>query len=533
MKFFFIILILPCSVFSQQMEYKFFVSFSDKNNSEYNINDPSEFLSQRSLDRRFFQNIPIKFSDLPVNRDYILSVKSEGFKILNQTKWINGIIVSTTDSALVTNLGFSFIDSVLYFGKWNIENKHHQERFSFNLESDYGSSLNQIYMIWGDSLHYKGFKGQGKIIAVLDAGFYNVDSLLCFSHLFENDRILGTYDFVEQENDVFDDNTHGMMVLSTMAANLDGEIIGTAPSASYWLLRTEDAFSETLIEEYNWLCGAEFADSVGADIINSSLGYTTFDYPIQDYSYQDLDGKTSVSTIAATIASRKGIIVVNSAGNSGNNNWKYIGAPADADSILTVGAVDENKQIAGFSSYGPTVDGRVKPSVCAQGENTTVISSSGNLISAHGTSFSSPVLAGMVACLWQAHSTKKNMEIIDAIIRSATLYNNPNYHEGYGLANFYKADSILTLTEDLAPTIRLFPNPTNNDFTIELYTANNYKIEISIYDAVGGLVYDVIRDVNSFSNTSIVVPSLGISKIYVVNVKLKDCILSEKIIFTD
>lgn len=533
MKKFFIIFFFPIFVFAQQIEYKFFITFSDKNNSDYTIDNPEDFLSQRSIDRRLSQNIDVKFSDLPVNKNYILSVKSEGFKVLNQTKWMNGIIVSTIDSSLISNLNFLFIDTIIYFGSWEIKNKYHRERFSWNRESNYGSSLNQIYMIWGDSLHYKGFQGQGKIIAVLDAGFYNVDSLLCFSHLFETGRILGTYDFVEKEQEVFNDDTHGMSVLSTMAANLDGEIIGTAPFASYYLLRTEDAFSETLIEEYNWICGAEFADSVGADIINSSLGYSNFDNSIQSYSYEDLDGKTAISTIAATIASRKGIVVVNSAGNEGNDNWKYIVAPADADSILSVGAVNQNKQIAGFSSYGPTSDGRTKPSVCAQGQNTTVISSSGDIISSNGTSFSSPVLAGMVACLWQAHSTKNNMEIINAIIHSASLYNNPNDHEGYGLANFYKADSILRLTEDFTPSLNLFPNPTNNTFNIELYAGDNYKVEISIYDIAGNLVHNEIRNVNSFCNNVIIIPSLGISKSYLVNVRLKEGNLSQKIIFTD
>ena len=352
---------------------------------------------------------------MPVSKTYISAIRDKNLKILNRTKWFNGVIVSTTDSSLIENINFSFVDSIIYFGKWEVINKQHNERiFSFHRKNNKGVSLNQIYMLWGDSLHDNGFKGENMIIAVLDAGFYNVDSLDCFSHLFDDGRILGTYDFVEQEKEVYNDDTHGMAVLSCMGADLQNGFIGTAPKANYFLLRTEDAYSENVIEEYNWICGAEFADSIGADVINSSLGYTTFDYSIQNYTYDDLDGKTAVSSIAATMASRKGIIVVNAVGNSGNGSWKYIGAPSDADSILSVGAVDENKEMASFSSYGPTSDGRVKPSVCAQGKNTEVINSQGNVINSNGTSFASPVLAGLVTCLWQAHPTKSNMEIINA-----------------------------------------------------------------------------------------------------------------------
>ena len=371
------------------------------------------------------------------------------------------------------------------------------------------------------------------IIAVLDAGFYNVDSLYCFSHLFDEGRVLGTYDFVEQEKEVYNDDIHGMAVLSCMGSDLQDGLIGTAPKANYFLLRTEDAYSENVIEEYNWICGAEFADSIGADVINSSLGYTTFDYSIQNYTYDDLDGKTAPSSIAATMASRKGIIVVNAVGNSGNGSWKYIGAPSDADSILSVGAVDENKEIASFSSYGPTSDGRVKPSVCAQGKNTEVINSQGNVINSNGTSFASPVLAGLVTCLWQAHPTKSNMEIINAVIQSATLYNNPNDHAGYGLANFYKADSLLTLTEDLEPQLYLYPNPTDSKFTIELYSADNTFALVSVYDISSNLIYSSEKNLTRFDINKIEIPKLDNKTIFIVVADFKNTSLKGKIVITE
>jgi len=529
-----IILLFPYSVFSQNMEFKFFISFTDKDLSEYNLSEPEEFLSQESLFRREKQNIFVNKTDLPVCKTYVSAIRDKNFKILNRTKWFNGVIVSTNDSSLIENIDLSFVDSIIYFGKWEVINKEHNERgFSFHRKNNKGASLNQIYMLWGDSLHDKGFKGEDMTIAVLDAGFYNVDSLDCFSHLFFDGRILGTYDFVEQEKEVYNDDTHGMSVLSCMGSDLQNGFMGTAPKANYYLLRTEDAYSENVIEEYNWICGAEFADSIGADVINSSLGYTTFDYSIQNYTYDDLDGKTSPSTIAATMASRKGIIVVNAAGNSGNGSWKYIGAPADADSILTVGAVDENKEIASFSSYGPTSDGRVKPSVCAQGENTEVINSQGNVINSNGTSFASPVLAGLVTCLWQAHPTKSNMEIINAVIQSATLYNNPNDHDGFGLANFYKADSLLTSTEDLEPQLHLYPNPTNSKFTIELYSADNTSTLVRVYDTSANLIYSSEENLIRFDVNKIEIPRLENRTVFIVVVDFKNTSLEGKIVITE
>ncbi|MBT6808085.1 MAG: S8 family serine peptidase [Flavobacteriales bacterium] len=532
MKKIIIFFMLPLSVFSQQLEYKFFIKFTDKLNNEYKLSEAEKFLSEKSINRRVKQNISLNISDLPVTQTYVDQIKNIGFNVLAKSKWFNGIIVQTTDSSLINQVNFLFVDSLYYFGKWQISNKTHKQSSSFSRKMDYGASLNQIYMLWGDSLHHNGFKGENMLIAVLDAGFYNVDSLECFGKLNNEGRILGTYDFVEKEKDVYNDDTHGMMVMSCMASDLEGEIIGTAPKANYFLLRTEDAYSENIIEEFNWVCGAEFADSIGADIINSSLGYTVFNNTSQNHTYQDLDGKTNPSTIGATIAARKGIIVCNSAGNEGNGSWKYLGAPADADSILSVGAVDENRYIASFSSYGPTSDGRVKPSVCAQGKNTSVINSYGTVISANGTSFSSPVLAGMVACLWQAHPSKNNMEIINSIIQSATLFNNPNDHEGYGLANFYKADSLLTLTEDLIPSLNCYPNPTNSAFTIDLYSGNNTNALISIYDISGKLIYSSEEYLNRFDLNKIDIPSVDSSGVVLVTVKLNKITLNSKLEIT-
>ena len=497
-------LIISFSAFAQQdsITYKYWVEFTDKYNSNFSVNNPEAFLSQRAINRRIRQNIPIKIQDLPINNWYVDSIKKLGFDVLNRSKWFNGIMLSTNDSNLVDNINFSFVKSTFSFGRWN-RNKSNQRTNSkfendFN-KSDYGDTYNQLQMLKGNILHNRNLKGEGKVIAVLDAGFSKANEMDAFKKLFDEDRILGSWDFVAQEESVFEDHSHGMMVLSTMGAENKGQIIGTSPNASFWLLRSEDGDTENLIEEYNWLCAAEFADSVGADIINSSLGYTTFDDVNQNHTYSDMDGRTAPVSIAANLASRKGMIVVNSAGNSGSSSWHYIGAPADADSILSVGAVDENRDFAWFSSYGPSIDGRIKPTVVAQGRNTIVATSDNGILAGNGTSFSSPVIAGMTACLWQAHPNRTNIEIINAIILSANLHDNPNDSLGYGLPNYDLADQLLTFPKEqnLNGLISVSPNPitTKSALIINMEGFNGslfyYKdLLIEVYDIRGKKVHN-------------------------------------------
>jgi hypothetical protein len=329
----------------------------------------------------------------------------------------------------------------------DFENFKPVESFKGGKSYDYGLAYNQINMLNGIELHDLGYNGTGMIIAVLDAGFLNTNTIPAFNYLWNNNRILGSKDFVDPINpNIFGSHSHGTSVLSTMGANLSGEIIGTAPEASYWLLRSEDGFSEYMIEELNWVSAAEFADSVGADVINSSLGYTTFDDPSQNHTYPDMDGNTAIVTRGADIAVSKGMIVVNSAGNEGSSSWYYIGAPADGDSVFSIGAVNASGNYVSFSSHGPTYDGQMKPDVVAQGSGSTIINAySGNVSTGSGTSFSSPITAGMVTSLWQAHSNRRNTEVLDAIRQSASLSNNPDYQLGYGIPNYMTAHNLLSL----------------------------------------------------------------------------------------
>jgi len=495
---------------------KYVVSFTDKNDSPYSVNNPEEFLSQKALDRRASHGIAIAENDLPVNPQYIESVANTGVTMLNASKWFNMVTIYTTDSdALNTIEAFSFVESVSKAGNSkSVEGESVEKSFFANEwvdevpetglykaltggnSYDYGAAANQIQMLNGDLLHDMGFDGAGMTIAVLDAGFMNVDEISAFDSLWNNGQILGTKDFVSPNDpDIFDSHTHGCMVLSTMGANSPGEIIGTAPQADYWLLRSEDGETETPIEEYNWVSAAEFADSVGADIINSSLGYTEFDYPFENHTYEDMDGNTAPITIGADIAASKGMIVVNSAGNSGNDPWHYIGAPADGDSVFSIGAVDGSGEYVFWSSVGPTSDGRIKPNVAAQGQAAAVVDPwSGGVSFASGTSFSSPITAGMVACLWQAHPGKRNTEIMEAIQSVGNnLTDEPNNETGWGIPDYMAAYSVLTVVENstaIESGLDIFPNPFMNEINITFKNEDMVINKIELSDISGKLVFE-------------------------------------------
>jgi hypothetical protein len=520
--------LIPC--FSYAQDYKFWVGFTDK--GDYTSLEPTSFLSQRALDRRAKQSIELHWTDYPVNAGYVATVRAEGFQILYRSKWMNGVVVKTTNPELVNALhAADFVKEVYDFiSVAESVNERRRDKFSsMTLDTAvYAKSFNQLEMLKGDVLHKKDYRGEGVHIAVLDAGFYKADQLTVLEKVFNEGRILGTYDFVNKEEAVYEDHSHGMSVLSTMAANKEGVMIGTAPDASYYLLRTEDVYSENLIEEYNWLAGAEYADSVGADIINSSLGYTTYDDPIQSHSYADMDGRTTVITRAAVMAARKGIIVCNSAGNEGDDNWHYIGAPADADSIFSVGAVDLDEQATAFSSYGPSFDGRVKPTVAAKGGKATILNSADNASLGNGTSFSSPILAGMLASLWQAHPEKTNMEIMEAVIRSAHQYAQPDDRMGYGIPDFSYAHVMLQGVEDLEkPSVAVYPNPITSASFVYIYTALEEGMTYRLVD-MQGRVLARTSSVHSHSLEKIALPQLS-KGLYLIEVRLGEQLFTEKV----
>ena len=501
----------PSILFAQDGAFRYFVSFKNKVNTTFSLNTPEEFLSQKTINKRKLFAIPIDSTDLPINIEYVTALKSAGLTIENKSKWFNGVVVSTFANLLVEALNHQFIDTIISFGSWQ-NSKTVGKKWNANYDVlDYGDAYNQLEMLGGNKLHKRGFSGEGMTIAVIDAGFYKVDELAVFSDL--QNQILSTYDFVDGNSNVYDDHTHGMMVLSTMGGK--GEMTGTAPDANYILLRTEDVFSENLIEEYMWVCAAEYADSAGADIINSSLGYTTFDDAFQNHTYEDMDGETAPISIGAGIACSKGIIVVNSAGNSGNSSWHYIGAPADNVEVLTVGAVDENKDFASFSSYGPNSESYIKPNVVAQGKNTVIASSNNEIVVGNGTSFSSPITAGMVACLWGANPDKSTIEIRDAIYKSADRYLNPDYQFGYGVPDYFSA--YQKLAYDLTIPIE---SSLDSDVTYSVFTIDGKLIDKGI------LYYNNPQDA-----VKIIKPQTA--GFYIINLTTEDYNISKKFIVVE
>jgi len=441
------------SAFSQESGLKnYWVEFRDKANNPYLIYFPEAFLSQRAIARRQRQGIAIDPSDLPVSPAYLDSLKQLGVGIHNTSKWLNGASVLATDSIVALIDSLYFVKSVLpvgkHFERQLLSRKSEKKRDSISnislLASPYGLAENQLKMLRGDYLHSRGFKGKGLLVAILDGGFSNVEIMPFFDSLRATNRLLYTKDFVDKDDFVFESSGHGSEVLSVMGANYPGRMVGTAPDATYICLKTEDVRGEYLVEECNWVAGLEYADSLGVDIVNSSLGYTTFNDQSTNHSYATLDGKSALATRGASMASSKGMLLVNSAGNEGNTKWKFIDVPSDAENILAVGGVTASGQRARFSSLGPTADGRIKPDVVASSTNVAVASIySAKVVHSRGTSFSAPIIAGLAACLWQAFPEKTNLEIMAAIRQSSSQAGNPDNELGYGLPDFAKAFQLL------------------------------------------------------------------------------------------
>lgn len=497
----------------------FFVAFNDRSGSVHSIERPEEFLSERALQRRNYQGIPIQENDLPVSGVYVSVLNGmNGIIVAKTSKWLNGAVVEISDSLSFVQLqGLSFVRKIHRIdnrkeGKTKQLDPDNLRDMYLEMHADhlYGSSFNQIRMLGGNLMHRMGYDGKGKVIAILDAGFPGIYQMECFRKMQDEGRLLGTWDVVENESDVTDNNSlHGTVVLSCMASWWPGIFIGTAPGASYWLLVTENIDSETLQEEYNWVIGAEFADSVGADIINSSLGYTTFDDSLQNHSYADMDGNTTPCSIGADIAASKGILVVNSAGNMGVDPWRHIVAPSDGDSVLAVGAVNENREFAFFSSHGYSADGDVKPNVAAQGWNAVVVWPWNEVGLANGTSFSSPILSGMAASLWQSHPGRTNMEIFHAIEESAHSFPLFDSLLGFGIPDFYRAYINLGGAPhyelDPLEILDVFPVPFSRDLYIDMNVAAQSSCIIAFYDVAGRPLKEEIVQLVSGSINKLVI----------------------------
>ncbi|GAB3527168.1 S8 family serine peptidase [Pontibacter brevis] len=484
-------------------EQKRLVYFTDKNNTPYSISNPLQFLSLKALERRQRQNIPLTHRDLPVNPAYVAGLKALEVTVWYTSRWFNAAVVQCSDAKMQEIEALSYVRSSRTLNRIALKTEARQHvkqeveelvstssRTKVSLESsDYGPAFHQADMLGADALHAAGYAGEGMTIAVFDAGFPAVNTLDAFSHLFQNNQLKGTFDFVQKQQNVFGADAHGTAVLSTMAAYAPGKIIGTAYAANYLLLRTEEAASEHNIEEINWLLAAEYADSAGADVINSSLGYTTFDSPSTSYTYSDMDGNTALVSKAADMAAATGILVVVSAGNEGARTWRYISAPADADSVLAVGAVDSLGVKAAFSSFGPTADGQVKPDVVALGQRAYVLTRTGAVVQANGTSFAAPIMAGFVTSLWQANYSKTNMQMIQLVRQMGSNATSPGNSTGYGIPDY--ANVLTSLPQLPLKGTAYISNPVKEEAIVLALNQNWWRqsLEVQVLDATGKQVF--------------------------------------------
>jgi serine protease AprX len=483
----------------------YWVKLKDKNHNQCSLNNPQQFLSAASINRRSSQNLAIDSSDLPITQLYIDSIAPYINGLVHRLKWFNIIVVHITNASNVDSVKrFDFVDSIApitYFpykklqltGKFESVGPVNQ---SITYPDVHGAAYRQINMLNGDLLHQLGYKGQGIIIAMMDNGLLDANLMHAFDSV--RPRILATWDFVHNSPNVYADplGGHATETFSCIAANLPNKFVGTAPGASFVLMQTEDNNAEWVMEEYNWAAGAEFADSVGAQIFSSSLGYTQFDNNLGNNTYADLNGNKTVCTQAANIATSKGIVIFNSIGNYGQDSWHYLAAPADADSILAVGAVDSTGDSAAFSSWGPNSVGRIKPDICAQGFPASVMIANSNdyIGKSDGTSFSCPIAAGCAASLWSAFPGKTARDIQTAIVISANRFWNPDNKYGYGIPNFYNAYLLLKTGYNanvlkISNDVTLYPNPFSSQLNVSLYsdTAENHTIEI--FDVTGRKVF--------------------------------------------
>lgn len=511
--------------FSTTAQTRYLVKFKNKGNNPFSLSNPAAYLSQRAIDRRTRYGIPVDSTDLPVTPSYVNQIKAvPNVTVINVSKWLNSISILTTDANAITTInGFSFVQSVSGLAARTTElttpflptqqNKFETAYGSmftngtsrtdqvFSDYYNYGpTAYNEIHLHNGEFLHDIGLRGQGMQIAMLDAGFTDYATLHAFDSMNANGQLLGTWDFVSGNTDV-NDHSHGMECLSTIVANIPGQFVGKAPKASVYLFRTEDAPTEYPIEEHNWACGAERADSTGADIISSSLGYTTFDPPLASasHTYSDMNGNTTMAAIAGDLAAKKGMLVVVAVGNDGGNAWNFLSTPSDGDSVVAVGAVNSAGAIGSFSSYGPSSDGQVKPDVASIGVNAVIQNPNNTIGTNNGTSFACPNMAGLSTCLWQGFPEFNNIRIRKALWDAGSKASAPDDRVGYGIPDMKKA--FVSLLIDYSTANGTITNcKTTLNWNTKDMSAMRYEIERK---APGQPAYSKILDIASVTGVAI------------------------------
>jgi serine protease AprX len=518
------LLLLTWSVssFAQSEQFAFRIQFTDKNATTYSLDAPEAFISSKAIERRIKFGLSIDSTDLPVVQSYIDDVLTATDGIIHNTsRWMNQCVLLTNDSASVSALStlpfVADVRKVAYYADGLLSR-------TFDLDGTgakptdfddayYGSAWNQIHLCNGEWLHEQGLTGKDMTIAVLDIGFPGVNTAAAFDSMRANGRLKDVYNFIYNDSSVFEGDAHGTKVLSTMAAYLPETFVGTAPEANYLLYATDHASTEQLIEENNWIAAAERADSAGADLINSSLGYNFFDNPDDSYTYEQLNGSTTLFARAANMATRKGILVVTSAGNEGMTSWEHILTPGDADSALTVGSVNIEKSPALNSGTGPNAAGLLKPNVCVMGVSASSVTSSGSVVTGSGTSYATPILCGMAACLMQSAPNLLPHQIRAAIEQTADHYEFPNNKIGFGVPDFHKALDMLATDNPVDNNMELsvYPNPTTGWAHIKVAGITRGIYQFTITDVSGRVIArfdqelsaqndEANIDLNDFSN---------------------------------
>ncbi len=513
-------------LFAQESQYVVF--FSDKDTLA--LSQPQQFLSERAITRRTRQNIPLSYADLPVREEYLIKLRELGAVVYFKTRWLNGALIEVTPEELQSIQSQDFvIDASLAKPRGRGERRksgsssgrHKSARVRQEpLEQLLNAAQNDMLGI--DEMHEDNYNGDGLLVAVLDGGFNGVDTVPYFQHIFEENRMLPGYDFVGNTENVYQYGQHGTEALSCIGAYIPGVLEAGGYGADFMLCVTEDVNSEFRIEEYNWLFAAEFADSTGADIISTSLGYTTFNDTSMDYAYENLDGQTAIITKAVEMATQRGMICVISAGNEGSGNWRFVSPPADAQNILAVGAVSVNRDRVSFSSYGPSSDGRIKPDVAALGLQTVVVDAKGNVVTSNGTSFAAPLIAGFVAGIWQAFPEANNIEIMNKVRLSGDKALTPDNETGYGIPDYNTLmQNYLTPIRDIQENhyYKVYPNPVEDSDLIIEPTQGNFEgtVQIHLYSTDGRLVRQ--KKVDHFKRNSLTLEMNGLSQgVYIMHV---------------
>lgn len=554
MKFIIFFLFGLTACFSSIAQSQYLIRFTDKNATPYSISQPEKYLSERAIQRRAKQQIAIDSTDLPINPKYIDSVLSSGnVTLLTKSKWLNQISIRTNDAVALAKIAtFSFVKTSSaikrsaipgmvtrnkFFDKFTeIQRPHGVSGVS---DLSYGLSASQVKIHNGDYLHDKGFTGKGMLIAIIDDGFYHYKNFPAFQKVVTNNQVVETYDFVKLSHEVEDEDSHGMYCFSIIASNVPGTMVGTCPDANFLLYRSEDISSESPAEEQNWVAAAERSDSAGADIITTSLGYNVFDNPVFNHSYEDMDGQTTIIAIGANAAASKGMIVLAAAGNAGNTPWHYIVSPGDAKNILTIGAIDTSGKIGYFSSYGPTSDGRIKPTVVSVGVGTILQTTNGNFGAGDGTSFATPNLAGLVTCLWQAFPDFSSQQVMDAVIKSGSQYSSPDNALGYGIPNMKMAYDDLAQQRYLKKATELlqdkkfliYPNPFSDHAQLLIDLKVKGKVVFQIFDMNGKLCREQSETVVTTGPQFIIIKKEALAKgMYILRFQNGDEIYSSKLL---